>query len=205
MNGVDFVTSRLMQAVGGDILWYLGINVVVLLCALVFLKLQASRARFRPSVLVGVLVESTLYAFVMGRLAVLVLLQVGLRPTAGPTVAEDSMGLLDAVVLSIGAGTYEELVFRVGLLWGSYRLWATFRPPSLLPFVVALVVSSLVFSGIHYAPFGMDDFNLWSFFFRAVLGVMFGLLFWFRGFAVAVYTHAIYDIVILVPRSLGLG
>jgi hypothetical protein len=31
-------------------------------------------------------------------------------------------------------------------------------------------------------------------------GVLFGLLFWFRGFAVAVYTHTIYDIIVLVFR-----
>ena len=30
--------------------------------------------------------------------------------------------------------------------------------------------------------------------------VFFGLLFWFRGFAVAAYTHALYDIYVLVLK-----
>jgi hypothetical protein len=30
--------------------------------------------------------------------------------------------------------------------------------------------------------------------------VIFGLLFWFRGFAVAVYTHALYDLYVLLVR-----
>jgi len=40
--------------------------------------------------------------------------------------------------------------------------------------------------------------QVWVFTFRFLAGILFGLLFWFRGFAVAVYTHAIYDIVVLV-------
>jgi hypothetical protein len=36
--------------------------------------------------------------------------------------------------------------------------------------------------------------------FRLLAGVFFGLLFWFRGFAVAVYTHALYDVYVLLVR-----
>lgn len=38
--------------------------------------------------------------------------------------------------------------------------------------------------------------------YRLILGIILGLLFVSRGFAIAVYTHTLYDIIVLVPRLL---
>jgi hypothetical protein len=45
-----------------------------------------------------------------------------------------------------------------------------------------------------------DGFQLISFTFRAVLGLLLTLIFATRGFAAAVWTHAIYDVWVLVLR-----
>ena len=45
----------------------------------------------------------------------------------------------------------------------------------------------------HIPPYG-DPLHLGVFMFRVLAGACFGLLFWFRGFAIAVYTHALYDL-----------
>ena len=67
----------------------------------------------------------------------------------------------------------------------------------LIPFVWAFV-AALVFSAWHYVgPFG-DDFELKSFVFRWVCGLVFTLIYAFRGFAPAVWTHVIYDVWVLV-------
>jgi membrane protease YdiL (CAAX protease family) len=64
--------------------------------------------------------------------------------------------------------------------------------------VLAFAISSLLFSAAHYHPFGSEDWEVWSFAYRAVAGVLFGILFVTRGFAVAAYTHALYDIHVLL-------
>ena len=51
----------------------------------------------------------------------------------------------------------------------------------------------------HIPPYG-DPFTIGVFTFRVLAGACFGLLFWFRGFAIAVYTHALYDLYVLVLR-----
>jgi membrane protease YdiL (CAAX protease family) len=99
------------------------------------------------------------------------------------------------VILSLGAGFHEELVFRVlifgGLVLAGRKITGD---DSVWLVVVAAVVSSLAFSAVHYVgPLG-DPFRLGSFVYRFFAGCFFAAVYRFRGFAVVVYTHAIYDI-----------
>ncbi len=200
-NGADFVTGWLLRMLDGNLLAYLALNLSILGAAAVFVWRQPVAHRLRTSTLVALLCECSLYSFIFAALVSTLLIRIGLRPTLGPTGAD--LSALDAVVLSLGAGSYEELVFRVGVFAGGYRLLGLVIRRSEVALAASLVLSSLIFSAIHYAPFGMDAFTLWSFMFRAILGMLFAALFWWRGFAVAVYTHALYDIFILVPQSFG--
>jgi hypothetical protein len=60
------------------------------------------------------------------------------------------------------------------------------------------VVCAAAFSGMHYlGPLG-DPFDMRSFVARAVLGLMLTLVYAMRGFAAAVWTHALYDVWVLV-------
>lgn len=227
-NGADFVTPWLLALTGGNLVAYAVLNLVVLG---VMGWLWHSR---RTGQGVGLrewgllVVESSVYAVVLGTLVANTLLRIGITPRAAQGMPPDSNdalataagadwgtglwslagtdgpdGVLNAIVLSIGAGTYEELVFRVflmgGLLAGLTRWTKLGATNSAL---IALGVSSFIFSAFHYVPLGMDPWDLWSFSFRLALGALFGLLYWTRGFAVVVYTHAIYDIFILLPRAL---
>jgi len=72
--------------------------------------------------------------------------------------------------------------------------------PAWMSAVFAVILSSLVFSGIHYIGSLGDAFTLGSFMFRFFAGVILAVIFYLRGFAVAVYTHAIYDIIVMVFR-----
>jgi membrane protease YdiL (CAAX protease family) len=63
--------------------------------------------------------------------------------------------------------------------------------PQALGGVLAVVVSAVLFSLHHHLR---EDFDRGVFLFRTMAGVLLGFLFWFRGFGVCVYTHAIYDV-----------
>ena len=149
--------------------------------------------RFGTTRISIVLLESAVYALLMGPVAGLLLSK--LHVLGSPVM---NMGVLDRVVASAGAGFYEELVFRLfglgGTIWFlKQRGWGPV--PSLL---VGILVTSLVFSGVHYIGPQSDPFELTSFSYRAVLGVFLALIYVFRGFSTAVYAHTLYDVYVMV-------
>jgi len=102
----------------------------------------------------------------------------------------------------VGAGVHEEIVFRLLLLNGlallgdkvlGLRHWVAV--------MLAFVLSSLLFSAAHHVgPLG-EELRVGVFVFRALAGLVFASLFQFRGFAIAVYTHSLYDVYVLMLRG----
>jgi hypothetical protein len=142
--------------------------------------------------------ESVLYALLFGLVAgsLTSLLLHGLR-TAAPTLMAGSagLGLPTQLMISLGAGLYEELLFRV-LLVGALA-WLARRAFGWRPFasgVFATLLGALVFSAFHYiGPYG-DRPQLGSFTFRAIAGLLFSGLYLLRGFGITAWTHALYDV-----------
>ena len=198
-NGVDFMTDAMWLAAGNDMLAYLGINFAILVGFAAVLYFLRGQGTFRPGIWPWVIGESTVYALFLGSAVV------GLMSTVGLDVLLSTGGgghnVLTSVVLSIGAGLYEEIVFRLvlmgGLFWAATK-WGTL--PTWLAATGAVIISSLIFSGVHYIGSLGDVFTLGSFLFRFFAGVLLAVIFYVRGFAVAVYTHAIYDIIVMVFR-----
>jgi len=103
---------------------------------------------------------------------------------------------LGASVSYLGAGIYEELLFRLILLslgvWTLRRLKVEPRPSM----VVGVLLTSLMFAAAHHVgPYG-DPFGWFVFLFRFLAGVFFSILFLCRGFGIAAGTHAAYDILV---------
>ena len=201
--GVDHVSGLLRYGLfGGHDAYYLLFNIVA---ALVFLAVAArlrDRQAFRPSIYLLVVLESTFYGMLLGVLVGSFLVRLGIHPPGVLALAVhaiEQLGAWESFVLSIGAGLWEEIVFRLLLLGGLVAVGKRgLRLRPLTAWTVALLVSSLAFSAIHYTGNMADTFTVYSFMFRFVAGVLFGLLYWARGLAVVVYTHAIYDIIVLV-------
>jgi hypothetical protein len=103
------------------------------------------------------------------------------------------------LMLSLGAGLYEELLFRViivGVLaWGGHRI---FGWSARLSGIVAVTVGALAFSALHYVGTYGDRLTLYSFVYRTLAGVFFSALYLLRGFGITAWTHALYDIFVLV-------
>lgn len=207
-NGADFVTGALLGLLGGNMIAYTVLNLGILGALMVVYARRRSQRTLEPRTWFGVVGESTVYAFFMGGMVSTLLVNAGIAPTMTLVPAASGapeMGLFDTIVLSVGAGTYEELFFRLILMGAMYAgLLKTRRFAAWQAGLVSILLSSLIFSAFHYPPLGMDPWELWSFAFRFVMGVLFAVLFLTRGFAVAVYTHAIYDIFVLVPKVFGM-
>ena len=108
-------------------------------------------------------------------------------------------GLFGDVVLSIGAGIYEELVFRLLLVGlGSFLLRRLFPLPRETALVITVLVSAALFSAYHYL--GQDQFEVFSFVWRTAAGVYLGTLFAVRGFGIAAGAHACFDIFVSLGR-----
>ncbi len=118
-------------------------------------------------------------------------------------VFERASGVLFAVsfrdyaplLLALGAGVYEELFFRLLLLGGGSLLMSRlFGWDKRLSLALGLVVSSALFAGAHHiGPLG-EEFNSYVFLFRALSGALLGVIYIFRGFGIAVWTHSIYNL-----------
>jgi len=154
-----------------------------------------------PKLFAVMAVESSLYALVFGVVTSTLtgLLLPGLatygRISASPVRADRGESLVTQLMISLGAGIYEELLFRVllvsGLAWVMGRIFR-WRPTA--SGVSAVLVGALIFSAFHYiGPYG-DDLSLISFTFRAVAGVLFSGLYLLRGFGITAWTHALYDV-----------
>jgi membrane protease YdiL (CAAX protease family) len=102
----------------------------------------------------------------------------------------------DDAVLSLGAGVYEEVVFRL-ILMTAITLVAgdILRFPKKGTGVLMVAVSAILFSLYHYL--GSEAFEWKSFAFRTVAGVYFAILFLTRGFGVTAGCHIAYDILVV--------
>ncbi|MCP4590924.1 MAG: CPBP family intramembrane metalloprotease [bacterium] len=105
---------------------------------------------------------------------------------------------LGAAALGVGAGIYEELIFRLVLisivvvigsdLLGRPRDWTL---------VAGVLLSALLFAAHHHPPVGADPFDAGRFVFRTLAGGYLGGVFVLRGYGSAAGTHAAYNLVVL--------
>ncbi len=110
-------------------------------------------------------------------------------------LARLSLGL--QLALSIGAGLYEELVFRVILVGGLFWVLQRTTLGRTRGYWVAAIVGALVFSAVHHIGTMGDPFSVSVFTFRFLFGLALNAVFLLRGFALAAWTHALYDVLVV--------
>lgn len=145
------------------------------------------------------LVESLSYAVLMPIVATVVMAPVlfSTFPTA-MFAPQAEFDLLTELTLSLGAGLYEELLFRVVLVTGLFWLFRTLtKGEKRLSYVLAAVIGAFVFSAVHYIGAYGDPLQLTSFVYRFLLGLLLNALYLLRGFGVAAWTHAFYDVLVV--------
>ena len=101
------------------------------------------------------------------------------------------------IVSYLGAGIYEETLFRLMLFGGLLRIfgWAEAKP-SLMGIGLAAFTSALLFAGAHHLGPNGEPFNAYVLAFRTFAGLYFAWLYQVRGFGIAVGAHAGYDVLV---------
>ena len=193
-NGVDFVSQFIFEAAQRDSQHYLYVHLALGGLYLAFLTALWRRGALALEQVTPMLLESCIYALTLGSLIIFVmdrLMGVELLAVGAPEVG-------NALVISLGAGVHEELIFRLLLMGMGGLVLARFLPSRALAVLLAALVSSLLFALAHHYGAHGEVFELSAFLYRAIAGLVFAAIFYYRSLAHAVYSHFFYDFYVLV-------
>ena len=194
-NGADFLMRNILESF--DIYGLYGLGLVFflgLLVTYIFFIKEDQQQELNVNFLFIMLAESMLWSVVLYFL--LFKFMVLLMNPVGKTI-------LQQVTLAIGAGIYEEFLFRVLLIAGlSGILGFVFMWDKTFKNIIAVVLSGGIFSAFHFMGEYGDFFSMELFLIRFFAGLILGVLYMYRGFGITAYTHSIYDLIVLIRMTL---
>lgn len=140
-----------------------------------------------PIAMVGEGVMLTLPLFVLARL-----LLVAQGPAAPPSWSDPTkIGL----VMSLGAGIYEEFLFRLLLIGGLMAVFIDVMKFQKRPAMIfAAVLASFIFAACHFQPIAAEQFDAARFALRLLGGGYLALLYLSRGLGVSALCHAAFNV-----------
>jgi len=106
--------------------------------------------------------------------------------------------LLLNLYLSVGAGIWEETLFRFFIFSFIFSIFSSSQNKnSFLSLYISIFCSSLLFSAFHYIGNSTEAFYFATFLIRFIAGIFLSLLYYFRGFGIAVMAHISYDFILV--------
>jgi membrane protease YdiL (CAAX protease family) len=191
-TGVDLLITKLILIVKLPVILSLLIP-----AGLIFVVVFSSRTSLRrmnpaPHYFVLMFLESLVYATVFG-------IVVGWMTSTILTLSAVQWHLpaVASIVTHLGAGIYEEILFRFLLITGIvYLMQKVVKTPRSLACSLAVLISSLVFALFHYLTLFQEPLIPETFVFRFIGGLVFSGLFLFRGIGITVYSHSFYNILL---------
>jgi hypothetical protein len=185
-NGADILLKRLLSEIG-----FYGLEAGIVLFLMVFILVKwLHNIHFNEHELKLVSIpvmagEGLIYALLI--FYILIHLNMSYAPVNSSDHALN-------IAYSCGAGVYEELVFRAIIMYGLYLMIQSLGKNEWLSWVSAILISTAVFVTLHYVGEFKYAFEWHSFWVRFAVSVILSLVFLFRGFAVAAYTHTFYNL-----------
>jgi hypothetical protein len=200
INGVDFMTRTMLAAVNHDRGDYLLVQLALVGSYLALLWLARARGVLEPGAFLPMVLESSIYALTLGSFIILIMQELlGFSLAASAAMSLGRTG--EALIISLGAGVHEELVFRLGIMAGSAWLLHYAGMRRSLAIAAGAVLAAVLFSLAHHSGPHGEPFHVDVFTYRALAGGVFGLIFYYRSLAHAVYTHFLYDMYVLALQS----
>jgi membrane protease YdiL (CAAX protease family) len=194
--------TSLLRYFGAEAWWFLpGLAVVMVLLGQHWVQRRRFRFELRGQVLAGMVVESLIemlplivISHVTGRVIA------GLAATAPPSRVQV---IFQEVLVAIGAGIYEEFIFRLVFISVALLLLVdVFGLNQRVCSVTAVALGAALFSLYHFSATQMTwaSFPWGPFVFRTLAGCYLGAIFVFRGFGVAVGAHIFWNLYTLLYR-----
>ena len=194
-NGADFLMRNILESFeiyglyGLGVVYFLGLSVTYL-----YFTREGQSNEIKINFLFYMFIESLLWSAIL-YFALFKFMILLMNPT-GKTIIQQ-------VTLAIGAGIYEEFLFRVLLISSLVGILKfIFLWKKATTNIVAVILSGGIFSAFHFMGEYGDFFSMELFLLRFFAGIILGGLYFFRGFGIAAYTHTIYDLIILVKITL---
>lgn len=142
----------------------------------------------------GILLEGVAWAMLLWGLGA-ALTPVLEQPALALSPGKPNLSVLAWCVTFLGAGIYEETVFRL-VLFGLLVKAGTAGLGAGWGTALAAAISVGLFAAAHHVGPHGEPWVRSVFAFRAVAGLVFTMLFHYRGFGVAVACHACYDVLV---------
>jgi membrane protease YdiL (CAAX protease family) len=159
--------------------------------------LSRDKWKIHVNTIVGMYLESVLLALPLLALAAAVA-RWQLRPLLGAF----ENGFPDQVIIAMGAGIYEEMIFRlIALTLLNILIVDILRIPKNRGAILMVLISGAMFSFYHYL--GPEKFVWTTCLFRTIAGIYFGAIFLSRGFGVTAGCHAVYDMIVCAAIGIG--
>ena len=201
-NGADHWMRGWLRQTGCERTLWLPLFVVAGLLA--WQHVGKYRWKASPDALLGMFAESLLFAFCLvaiGQLQDLAFRHCQMVTTIAVedceiTASNISFSTWQQIVNYVGAGVYEEVLFRLCLLPLCYGAWRLLQLPRKPAMILAVVLTSVLFSVAHYIGPAADVFSMFSFTFRVLAGMFFAILLVSRGFGITVGSHVAYDLLV---------
>ncbi len=196
-NGADYWMRTALGTLGAGPIWVLPLMLMGIL--LVWHAIGRYRWKISGETLIGMFAESLLFAFLLVGIAM------GQDRFINQAISTESLsintlavggGLIHKSITFIGAGIYEEVLFRLALLPLLYALFRLLKLSKPWAAGLSILVTSLLFSIAHHIGAQGEDFVATTFLFRSLAGAVFSALFVFRGFGITVGCHAAYNVIV---------
>jgi hypothetical protein len=190
------------------VFWYFGfqynfLNWLAYAALLVWAFLSARKQQLlavQPVYYPYAIFESLTYALLLGSMVNLLSRGAVIHVKFLGQVAAD-LSPATKMALALGAGIYEELLFRFFLLTALLFLfqYTLVNTKPIVRQALALFISAGLFSAYHFLD--AEGMAVSAFFYRFYAGLILGAIFLWRGLGIAAYTHAFYDLFLVFQRS----
>ncbi len=197
-NGADVLLQEFLSSFGIKGLMGFGLLFIIgTIVAFYWNRNRDPEATFSSVILLGIVAESCGWGLVL-----VLLLQSFQAFLMSPIVRE----AVHQVILGLGAGLYEELVFRVLLISGLVPLLKmVFQWTETGAKIIAVLLAAAIFSGFHFWGALGESATASLFILRFLAGAMLGFLYIFRGFGITAWSHAIYDLITVIQLTIMNG
>ncbi|HJN97656.1 MAG TPA: CPBP family glutamic-type intramembrane protease [Candidatus Marinimicrobia bacterium] len=193
-NGADALMRQILATFGITGLYWVGVIFFIgFIITFILQRKYWEQTQIHSDYFLLMMVESVVWSVLIYFLMTNVYLLL-MNPTGSMLVQQ--------VTLAVGAGIYEEFLFRVLLIAGiSVILGFIFQWSDKSRNWAAMVIAAGIFSSFHFIGEYGDFFSFNIFMIRFLAGIALGTLYFLRGFGITAWSHAVYDLIVLTRMT----